>query len=179
MAKRRADEPNSLNHERREPCEKGEDTFSHKTTQRTQQINNRVSVFALSEFFRGHYAALFNLFAYSEYFVVKKRVFLGAGQESILDKKAPDTPFDQCLQGFRILKKPPTMSCTILAFCAIMKIKSRIIKFICEVLCESVALLIPSFPPNFLLIWVPVKNTYLTTSPPTRVFTNVYRVFVV
>ena len=102
MAKRRADEPNSLNHERREPCEKGEDTFSHKTTQRTQQINNRVSVFALSEFFRGHYAALFNLFAYSEYFVVKKRVFLGAGQESILDKQRLCD--SQIFRVFRLLK---------------------------------------------------------------------------
>jgi hypothetical protein len=26
--------------------------------------------------------------------------FLGACQEYILDKKAPDTRFDQCLQGF-------------------------------------------------------------------------------
>jgi len=39
-------------------------------------------------------------------------------QEYILDKEAPDTRFDQCLQGFRVLKKVVTMTCTNSAFCA-------------------------------------------------------------
>ena len=39
-------------------------------------------------------------------------------QLNILDNKAADTRFDQCLQGFRIIKKAPTMSCTISAVCA-------------------------------------------------------------
>jgi hypothetical protein len=38
--------------------------------------------------------------------------------ENILDKKAPDTHFGQCLQRFRVTKKFPTMGCTISALCA-------------------------------------------------------------
>src|SRR5208282_4516749 len=52
---------------------------------------------------------------------LKKCGFLGACQEYILDKKAPDTLFCQCLQGFCDLKKAATMACTISAFCAIMR----------------------------------------------------------
>ena len=44
--------------------------------------------------------------------------FLDACQEYILDKKAPGTRFDQCLQGFRVIKEAPTMGCTISALCA-------------------------------------------------------------
>jgi hypothetical protein len=44
--------------------------------------------------------------------------FWGACQEYILDKKAPDTRFVQCLQGFRVMKKAATMACTNSAFCA-------------------------------------------------------------
>jgi hypothetical protein len=51
---------------------------------------------------------------------VKKPGFLGACQEYILDKKAPDTHFGQCLRGFRVLKKVAIMTCTISAFCDIM-----------------------------------------------------------
>jgi hypothetical protein len=50
--------------------------------------------------------------------VVKNPAFLGACQEYILDKVAPDTRFDQCLQGFRVLKKVVIMACTVSAFCA-------------------------------------------------------------
>jgi hypothetical protein len=49
---------------------------------------------------------------------LEKTCFLGACQEYILDKEASDTRFDQCLQGFRVLKKGVTMACTISAFCA-------------------------------------------------------------
>ena len=35
-------------------------------------FSREVHVFALVEFFRGHYAALFNLFAWFEYFAVQK-----------------------------------------------------------------------------------------------------------
>jgi hypothetical protein len=48
----------------------------------------------------------------------ERAMFLGACQQYILDKQAPDTHFGQCLQGFRVVKKPPTMGCTISAFCA-------------------------------------------------------------
>jgi hypothetical protein len=41
--------------------------------------------------------------------VVKKPGFWSACQEYILDKEAPDTRISQCLQGFRVVKKPPTM----------------------------------------------------------------------
>jgi hypothetical protein len=37
---------------------------------------------------------------------------------NILDNKAPGTRFGQCLQGFRVIKKVPTMGCTISAFYA-------------------------------------------------------------
>jgi hypothetical protein len=50
--------------------------------------------------------------------MVKNSAFWGACQEYILDNKAPDTRFDQCLQGFRITKKAATMRGTISAFCA-------------------------------------------------------------
>jgi hypothetical protein len=52
---------------------------------------------------------------------MKNSRFLDACQEYILDKKTPDMRFDQCLQGFRDLKKAATMACTISAFCAIMR----------------------------------------------------------
>jgi len=48
----------------------------------------------------------------------EKAPFWGSCQEYILDKTSPDTPFGQCLQGFRVLKKVVTMTCTISAFCA-------------------------------------------------------------
>ncbi len=44
--------------------------------------------------------------------------FLGVCQEYILDKQAPDTRFDQCLQGVRVLKISVTMTCTLSALCA-------------------------------------------------------------
>jgi hypothetical protein len=50
--------------------------------------------------------------------VVKKSGFWAACQEYILDNKAPDTRFVQCLQGFRVITKLPTMGCTLSAFCA-------------------------------------------------------------
>jgi hypothetical protein len=46
--------------------------------------------------------------------------FFDVCQEYILDKTAPDTRFDQCLQGFRVLKKGVTMACTNSALCAKM-----------------------------------------------------------
>jgi hypothetical protein len=48
----------------------------------------------------------------------EKPRFRRSCQEYILDNKAHDTRFDQCLQGFRGLKKPPTMGCTNSAFYA-------------------------------------------------------------
>ena len=48
----------------------------------------------------------------------KKTRKSGFCQEYILDKQAPDTRFDQCLQGFRVIKKAPTMACTNSALCA-------------------------------------------------------------
>jgi hypothetical protein len=51
-------------------------------------------------------------------FALKTGRFLGTCQEYILDNKAPDTCFGQCLQGFRVLKKVVTMTCTVSAFCA-------------------------------------------------------------
>jgi hypothetical protein len=53
-------------------------------------------------------------------FVVKKGPVFGACQEYILDTKAPDTRFDQCLQGFRVFKKVVIMTCTIYAVYAII-----------------------------------------------------------
>jgi hypothetical protein len=50
--------------------------------------------------------------------MAEKPAFLGACQEYILDKQATGTRFGQCLQGFRVLKKVVTMTCTISAFCA-------------------------------------------------------------
>jgi hypothetical protein len=50
--------------------------------------------------------------------MAKKPGFLASCQENILDKSARDTRFDQCLQGFRVIKKAATMACTISAFCA-------------------------------------------------------------
>ena len=47
----------------------------------------------------------------------------GVCQQYILDKQEPDTRFDQCLQGFRVLKKGVTMTCTISAVYAIIRIK--------------------------------------------------------
>jgi hypothetical protein len=44
--------------------------------------------------------------------VVKKPGFFGLRQQYILDKRPPDTRFDQCLQGFRVLKKAFMMTCT-------------------------------------------------------------------
>jgi hypothetical protein len=44
--------------------------------------------------------------------------FWGDCQEYILDNKAPGLRFDQCLQGFRDLKKAATMACTNSALCA-------------------------------------------------------------
>jgi hypothetical protein len=49
-----------------------------------------------------------------------KILFLAPCQEYMLDKTARDTRFDQCLQGFRVLKKVVIMTCTKSAFCAIM-----------------------------------------------------------
>jgi hypothetical protein len=43
----------------------------------------------------------------------QKAWIFSACQEYMVDKKAPDTRFDQCLQGFRVLKKLPTMGCTV------------------------------------------------------------------
>jgi hypothetical protein len=51
--------------------------------------------------------------------MVKNRFFAPC-QEYILDKKAPGTRFDQCLQGFRVTKKVVIMTCTLSAFCAKM-----------------------------------------------------------
>jgi hypothetical protein len=49
---------------------------------------------------------------------LKRGGFWGICQEYILDKRAPDTRFDQCLQGFRVLKKGVIMTCTNSAFYA-------------------------------------------------------------
>jgi hypothetical protein len=59
-------------------------------------------------------------FVFSVLPVVKKARFLVLRQEYILDKRAPDTIFCQCLQGFRVLKKGVIMACTNSAFYAIM-----------------------------------------------------------
>jgi hypothetical protein len=59
-----------------------------------------------------------NVFVISVFSVVKKALFPGACQEYILDKEAADTRFDQCLQGFRVLKKVVIMTCTNSAFYA-------------------------------------------------------------
>jgi hypothetical protein len=59
-----------------------------------------------------------NFFVISVFSVVKKALFPDACQEYILDKEAADTRFDQCLQGFRVLKKVVIMTCTKSAFCA-------------------------------------------------------------
>jgi hypothetical protein len=58
------------------------------------------------------------------FLVVKKSPFWGGSQKNILDKKAPGALFGQCLQGFCVIKKPPTMGCTISALCAIMRKQS-------------------------------------------------------
>ena len=58
-----------------------------------------------------------NLRPNSVLFVVKKARFSGHRQENILYNNALDTRFDQCLQGFRVLKIDPTMSCTNTALC--------------------------------------------------------------
>jgi hypothetical protein len=55
--------------------------------------------------------------------MVKKALFFGSCQEYILDKEAPDTRFAQCLQVFRVEKKPPTMGCTNFAVYAIIERK--------------------------------------------------------
>jgi hypothetical protein len=47
--------------------------------------------------------------------------FLGHRQENILDTEAPGTRFDQCLQGFRILKISVIMTCTNSSLYAIMR----------------------------------------------------------
>ena len=54
---------------------------------------------------------------------VKKPGFWGVCQENIIDKWTIDTRFDQCLQGFRSLKISVTMSCGILALCAIIIVR--------------------------------------------------------
>jgi hypothetical protein len=43
---------------------------------------------------------------------VKSEWFFGTCQEYILDNKARDTRFDQCLRGFRVTKKVVIMTCT-------------------------------------------------------------------
>jgi hypothetical protein len=48
----------------------------------------------------------------------KKSCFWGACQEYIIDNKAPGARFDQCLRGFRVLKKSVMMTCTISTLCA-------------------------------------------------------------
>jgi hypothetical protein len=53
--------------------------------------------------------------------VVKKGPVFVLLSRNILDNEAPDIRFDQCLQGFRVIKKAPTMRCTVSAFCAIMR----------------------------------------------------------
>jgi hypothetical protein len=76
---------------------RAENPFAEKITPRRKEIEVKKGVLGMDEpFWR----------------------FLGACQEYILDKKAPDTRFDQCLQGFRDLKKAATMACTNSAFCA-------------------------------------------------------------
>jgi hypothetical protein len=47
-----------------------------------------------------------------------KKPFFAPCQQYILDREAPDTRFDQCLQWFRVLKKVVIMTCTKSAFYA-------------------------------------------------------------
>jgi hypothetical protein len=56
--------------------------------------------------------------------VAEKARFFGSWSRNILDKKAPGARFNQCLQGFRVIKKPPTMGCTVFVLCAIMRKQS-------------------------------------------------------
>jgi hypothetical protein len=51
---------------------------------------------------------------------VKRPRVWGACQEYILDREAPGTRFDQCLQGFRVGKKAATGTCGVFALCATM-----------------------------------------------------------
>jgi hypothetical protein len=50
--------------------------------------------------------------------MMKNPVFGGDCQQYILDKQAPGTRFDQCLQGFCALKKPSIMEGGLSALCA-------------------------------------------------------------
>ena len=54
---------------------------------------------------------------------VKKAGFWGVCQEYILDKTAPDTRFDQCLQGFRVENLSVLRRCQNSALSAIMRRK--------------------------------------------------------
>jgi hypothetical protein len=51
----------------------------------------------------------------------KKARFLACCQENILDTKASDNRYDQCLQGFRSSKISVTMSCGTFAVYANMR----------------------------------------------------------